>query len=509
MLYRPRNERMWDTWLYRDGDTYYLFYIRISAGHQHWHGVSMARSTDLLHWEELGPVLEMHPQAKWLGTGMVVRVGDQFIMNFSEERPEKHQVICFAESTDLLHWCRLPTEFRPDPRWYEAEPEDSAEPIPRWDSLGVVEQPGRAGGRFLAVVCANTRTGPRGGSGVLGLAESDDAVHWRCLPPASASMLIPNFEVPEYVRFGDRWYVLFATNSPAANRFDPRAGNSGGTYCFVSDAPEGPFVPPPGDWMLQGTRSETACLSNTYVGRPLKLGNDDWLYYHHWSSHHDGPNAWAGLPKKLVERGPWQLGLDYWPGCEKLKGAILARGVRPADVAPAKPVGARPVATWTVRDGDVFTQHDGGSSALAWMIPGNAPGKTEAFTHLCDGRIIETTIRIDAGRGLGIWLGTGREQDKLAVHLSVQRQQVELLNVRPSHGPSLALYRQQAIPWPLASGVSHHVRLVVRREFLEIYLDERYVQSHVVGEGFDVTRLGFFNELGQGVFRQPTLWKMQ
>ena len=508
MIYRPARERMWDTWIYGHGGVYYLFYIRISPGGQRWDGVSLARSTDLLHWEEVGPVLEKHADALWLGTGMVVRVDDRFIMNFSEERPAKHQVIGFAESNDLQSWRRLATELRPDPRWYEAEPEDSAEPVPRWDSLGVVEVPGRAGGRFLATICANTRSGPRGGSGVLGLAESDDAVHWRCLPPASESMRIPNYEVPEYVRFGDRWYVLFATNSPAANRFDPLAGNSGGTYYVVSDRPEGPFVAPPGDGLLQGTRAEQWWWMNTYVGRPLRVG-DEWLYYHHWSSRHDSPNAWVGPPKRLVERGPWQLGLDYWDGCEQLKGPLLARGAEAVQVQADPPIGMRPLMTWATCDGDVVAKHEGGSGCLAWKVAGDAPASTEAFTDLRDGVILETTVRLDSGRGLGVWIGTRKANDRFAVNLSVERGKVEFLVVTPGHGPSPMLLGQQAVPWPLAAGVSHRLRLLARREFIEVYIDDRYVQGHVVGEGFDVSRLGFFSELGNGVFGQPTVWGMR
>ncbi|HEY8666106.1 MAG TPA: hypothetical protein VIL86_05555, partial [Tepidisphaeraceae bacterium] len=61
------------------------------------------------------------------------------------------------------------------------------------DSLGVTRAPGRAGGEYVAFLTANGREAQRGASGVLGVAESNDAIHWRALRPASGAGIFPNF----------------------------------------------------------------------------------------------------------------------------------------------------------------------------------------------------------------------------------------------------------------------------------------------------------------------------
>ncbi|MDG0814593.1 glycoside hydrolase family protein [Cohnella rhizosphaerae] len=139
MLYKPREDRLWDCWIVPHNDRYHLFYIRITPGASRWNGISMAVSDDLLHWKEYGPILEKHPDAEWLGTGMVQRVGDTFIMNYSEELIRGHQQIRFARSKDLYHWERIEeVVLRPDPAYYLDDPEDCCEELPRWDSLGIV-----------------------------------------------------------------------------------------------------------------------------------------------------------------------------------------------------------------------------------------------------------------------------------------------------------------------------------------------------------------------------------
>src|SRR5688500_17664718 len=215
MLFRPEHEQMWDTWLVSTGDTFYLFYIRISDSRdpnspkpslgEGWNGISMARSPDLLHWEEIGPVLEKHPDAAWLGTGIIHQVNGGYILNFSEERPVGYQVISFARSTDLLTWERMPEAYdlRPDGNFYQREQTESVDPLPRWDSLGVVE-PAEGVTEYVSFICSNARNTLPGYCGTLGLLTSPDGLYWEQRPPVVAPGLFPSYEVPEHVAFGNR-----------------------------------------------------------------------------------------------------------------------------------------------------------------------------------------------------------------------------------------------------------------------------------------------------------------
>ena len=102
---------------------------------------------------------------------MIHRARGQFVMNFSEERPRGHQVISFATSADLRTWQRLPRDrdLRPDGCLYQRDAALSADPLPRWDSIGIIP-PGPGQSDFLGLLAADTASPALAGQcGVLGL----------------------------------------------------------------------------------------------------------------------------------------------------------------------------------------------------------------------------------------------------------------------------------------------------------------------------------------------------
>ena len=70
---------MWDTWLYYHDGIHYLYYLHKSAG-EVWDGMSVASSTDGVHFEEIGPIIHKRDDAEWLGTGSVWRVKGKFMI---------------------------------------------------------------------------------------------------------------------------------------------------------------------------------------------------------------------------------------------------------------------------------------------------------------------------------------------------------------------------------------------------------------------------------------------
>ena len=129
---------MWDVWLYHYEDTYFLYYLANAGPRrpkgQPWNNISLATSSDGVHWTEKGPILKKSEEATWMGTGSTWKspTFDQdgkFYMNFSEETGDR-QNIYFAESKDLLNWTRLVGEqyrFVQDERWYKKNG--------RWDCI--------------------------------------------------------------------------------------------------------------------------------------------------------------------------------------------------------------------------------------------------------------------------------------------------------------------------------------------------------------------------------------
>jgi len=365
-----------------------------------WDAINLATSPDLLHWTEQGTVLEKDAEALWLGTGMIHRVGTQYVLNFSEERPRGHQVISFATSPDLR----------------------------------------------------------------------------------------------------SRDYALFSTNTTAGARFVP--GDplpQGGTYYVVSESAAGPYVRPAGHPLLHGHRIAGREFG-TYVGRPFLTSTGELLFYHHWTS--GGPDGWWGPPKRLVEREPWVLGLDYWPGCETLKAAGTATGMTPPNLQPIRSAGAVPVVDWTVTGADLHAGNAGGAHGAQWAD--DAPASDDAR-----GRIIETAIRIDAGRGLGLWVRYRASASMFVVSLNVASQQIELGTLTwIKDGSSLNFHLEELLNWPLAEGVTYQARLLVRHSFAELYLDDRLVKSFACREELAPAVHGFYCDVADGIFAAPQRWLM-
>ena len=511
MLFTPESDLLWDTWLVERDGVFHLFYIRARPGEERaasgapeptigfgWDAINLATSTDLLHWTDQGSVIHKSPDALWLGTGMVHQVEGGYVVNFSEERPRGHQVICFAASTDLITWQRFPAErdLRADGTIYQSEPERSADPLPRWDSLGVVA-PGADRSHFLGMLTAEAvdATAP-GASAVLGCVTSGDGIDWAVAPPLTRPGMFPSYEVPQHVQFGGRHYVLFSTNTTAGARFvagDPHP--QGGTYYVVSDAIDGPYELPPCHPMLQGHRSAGREFG-TYVGRPFLKSDGEQLYYHHWTA--AVPDGWWGPPKLLVERAPYVLGLDYWPGTEGLKVTADVQLFRPDRFVPLARAGALPVVNWQAVEGGLRVTDGGGAHAARWDV---GPG--------CAGHVVEAEITVDSGRALGFWFGYEHSDDMLGVCFDVQNRCVELGTVTYFRdGSSVTIAPEETAAVEVAYGRAVRVRLLARHQFVEIYADDRLVKSFVGRSPLDLDRLGFYAERAVGAFSGICHWPM-
>jgi hypothetical protein len=280
-------------------------------------------------------------------------------------------------------------------------------------------------------------------------------------------------------------------------------GPHSGTYYVVADNPYGPYVPPPGEWLLLGNR-DTTRLFGTYVGRPFRLDTGETLLYHHWTAAY--PTGWWGPPKRLVERGPYQLGLDYWPGCEALKGDVLSRGPLSETISGLPAAGRVPVIEWTADADTLHATNQGGLHGVSWWADGGRP--SESYTDLSNGRVLEVGIRIREGRSLGIWIGRANEPS-LAIFFNAQMQAVEFGPLTYTmHGASLIFATDERVSYPLTKGVKHNIRLLARGNFLDVYVDDRLAHAYISRDPLLTSQIGFCAELATGDFINPTLWAM-
>lgn len=498
MLYRPLKERLWDTWIVPYKGKYYLFYIRVSDGGTRWDGISLAISDDMLHWQEKGTVLCKHPDAIWLGTGMVQVLKDRFVMNFSEERPVSHQVICFAQSKDLCNWERLDTELRPDPRYYLTDRSKTCNFLYRWDSVGIVDALTPHEPPYYGFVTASAPAAKPGETGALGLVTSMDGVHWECLPPANGSNDFSAYEVPEHVCFSDRHYIIFSTSEYLMGKYSERSSFlEGGCYYLVSDHALYGYMPPPGDPMLIGTRDyESPCMKT--VARTLCVNGNVLLYYQWGDLAGEG---WVGVPLLLKETQPWHLKLFYWPGAEHLKGCRLELE---GEIIPMRelPEDVEAPTLICVENDNVRFESNGGTGGIFCRY--SLSMDTNAYAN---GRVIECTLCVNDGIGAGFVFSGG--DLRYAVQFEVHGSQLMFGYLRDDWTAGLHMMRYLQSPQALGYGIPHRIRLLLRGCFLEAYIDDAYADGFRFEHPMDVSQIGFFANQANGTFSNIRVWQMQ
>jgi beta-fructofuranosidase len=166
-----------------------------------------------------------------VGAGSVVADGNGGYVAFyaginpalgASGRPE--QIVLRATSRDLVSWVKDPDfALAADPRWYERDD---------WRDPFVF----RIGRTWQMLLCARVPDGPFDRRGCIGLATSDDLVHWTVRPPLHAPGTTRAPECPEIFELGGDTYLLFSTYS---DRFASRYR--------IGPSPEGPWRRPATD----------------------------------------------------------------------------------------------------------------------------------------------------------------------------------------------------------------------------------------------------------------------
>ena len=98
----PAPYGMWDTWLFRDGDEYHLFFLQ-SEPDVTWNTLGRAVSKDLVHWEPLAPIPTKGAPGEWdfdpTLTGMTVKLGDRYATFYGSATGGVQRIgLMFAES---------------------------------------------------------------------------------------------------------------------------------------------------------------------------------------------------------------------------------------------------------------------------------------------------------------------------------------------------------------------------------------------------------------------------
>ena len=480
---------MWDTWLYYHEGTHYLYYLHKSTKDR-WDGMSLATSTDGVHYDEVGTIVSKREDATWLGTGSVWKAGDRFILNFSESR-DGVQAIFFAESDDLIHWKRLGDEFRsdPDPRWYDNTKTG------RWDCIWSLPKPDGSGfyGYLTARPWSKTSGMPFES---VGMVESEDGVRWHCVaPPPFEWGDWPQMnlgEVGAIEKIGDLYYLMLGYGQCLlGNRWawNDLNDTKGGMFSFVADRPEGPYRP--------DTETYKLLVSNgTYFSRFYRTPDEVLVNHHsieHWGLENE--SVWMAPLKKAVVDAEGHIRLGYWSGNESLKGKELPIDLsRATQVCPSVDPGA-----WDASSNRLEAdQPKGGGITIL-------DGTFEAE----QGVVIEGEMSIfPSGKpwaGIGLFFELGGRKGAGEGVVMQTRGRTDVGDVgSPARGSFAPKHR---FDMGIEPEGRHSFRLFLRRTMIELYLDEMLVLCHSLAD-HPSGKIGLMHEAGKAVFENLRAWKM-
>jgi beta-fructofuranosidase len=249
---------LWDFWFAVDGDDVHVFYLQAprSLGdpelRHHNATIGHAVSRDLRRWDVLPDALGSGPPgafddlATW--TGSVVRHDGGwhlFYSGIARAEAGRVQRIGLATSDDLIAWERRGLVLEADTRWYDRQ--HWRDPWVEWD---------RERERWDMFICAT-----QDGRGIVAHAHSPDLRMWETGPPLSAPTAHVQLEVPQLVRAGGSWRLLFS---------DVHAGS--GIHYLSAPARLGPYPAESHD-LFPGARPR-----ERYAGRVLERGGERLLF---------------------------------------------------------------------------------------------------------------------------------------------------------------------------------------------------------------------------------------
>jgi beta-fructofuranosidase len=272
----------WDLWTVGDGTDQHMFFLRASRalldpGRRHRRaGIGHAVSADLRSWRVLADALVHADAPAWddqaIWTGSVVPGPDgrwrMFYTGVSRTGADLGQRIGLARSDDLLRWQRAGPGplLDADPRWYDTHPDGSSD---CWRDPFVFADP--AGDGWHMLVAARARSGPAGGSGVIGYAHSPDLETWTVGPPLTAPAGFHHLEVPQAYVLDGQPVLVFSCQPDHVPAGLARAG------CWTCP---GETLLGPWDVSAAAPFDDDPAL---YCGRLVAIDRDRWvlLGFHH------------------------------------------------------------------------------------------------------------------------------------------------------------------------------------------------------------------------------------
>jgi hypothetical protein len=459
MIFRPpKSRRLWDTWIFPWEDGYHLFFLEAQRPRR---GLGHAFSRDLVHWELWPSIQTWGAPGVWnefplVLTGTTVHHEGTFYL-YAGSNYKGVQVVGVFTSPDLVHWTPHPANpvMRPTAPHYQAEPAPGFfyDTVDWRDPCIIFDE---ADGYYHAFLCARLPQWSHADTGAaVAHTRSRDLIHWENLPPiATPGQDFYHTEVPDVFQMGDFHYVAFATNSLGGIRLDTATKDAAvGTFYLMSEAFEGPYVKPD-DCLLVGYSNFQMVAT---VGRTIPYEGGR-LLTHHVNS----PRTAFGAPKRVRQRPDGTLWLEYFSALEKLETGVIREGFK--GLRTDQPEGG--VGAWDV--GDKVVRADSKALGSAAVLPGYV-GDAHVALELCS----------EGARRVGILFryqqGLYCEGDAGVLVLDFEAGTLHIGTTKYDAFAGAGFCPQDSSRFPLERGRTYHLRIFLRDEHLEAYLDERWV----------------------------------
>lgn len=473
--YHPEGLYVWDVWFFTRGDEVHMIHLQKkrpgsrrpdeddgALGH--------AVTTDLLTWTELPIALYRGPAGSIddldLFTGCTYEhEGKYYTFYTARAGREKgiYQRICLATSDDTIHWTKHPEPvIVPDRRWYTKE-----------DCRDLIIQRHPQTGEFHGFYAAGIARKELVERNVIAHVRSRDLIRWTHEPPAFLPEGHAVVECPDVFYLKGRWWMT----CNAGHQYGARAHFTDpyvtwGTIYASADRIEGPYREA-GDNVLIGSMEFNGfcCRSAVWKGkRYLFYGQGERIDRR---DRGEGTTGTITTPKILNVSPQGKLRPIYSPLIEERTGNALIQNPTSAQLDE---VGGRfgTSGEWWVKDDQIKA-----ISRKSWSARFCGP---EA-----DNLILSADLRLDQGRAIGLMF-----RQFLTVFLDYQEQRIMFTHVfqfQPLDSRRLQLIR----------GSHYQMRLVAKKEFCEVYLDNALVLNFVRYQPVK-GRIGLYIEAGEGSF---------
>ena len=488
MLYRPRPElRMWDTWMFHDGDKYHLFTLTQPYGKAAWDRICHAVTTDWLHWEERPDILTQNTQdpAAWDAgftlTGSTFRTPEGYAMTYGA-RHEVCEKIGLLLSRDLDTWEKHPANPMLCARgpYYEAAIADTAQRTVPWRDASVTPA---ADGTYEALVCAGDMSVAKTVNGCIARVTSRDLVHWDYHPPLASPARHLDMEVPQYFAWNGFHYLLYSTAGMYRQINLPSRQRATGTFYLMSDRKAGPYRVPDDHLLIGSGEGRMDC----YVGKIIETAAGPLLYHHIC-----GFRTAFAAPKVVRQNPDGTLFLERWPGLDELLGAKRLGPDSPGQVRKASQ--KWPIGAWHAAD-KVLTG-DAGIAMSAWLFD-------EPVADFAAGCTVDLSTAARAGVFFRIHESDTLSEKGWALSLDRERSRIELCRPINQCRTSLRIDPLDVVFGAIPERCT--VEVWVRDSYVELYVNQRpcfVLNTSPVTAADHVTtgRFGLFVENGRAQF---------